>query len=416
MTSLTKEAARAARGEAPRRRALEELLRPRPHLVDVHAPGRAHVRVDRGQRFAKDELVRSANLAAFQAGYNFGETAELFDHPYEVQAGARCRPASTRTSPATPRWPGVWSRPGTWPSCRCSSAATRSRPPPTSSTSCRSTRTSASARCRPRTRSPPSAWRSAPPSPGTSASRRRAGPGMALKSETHGPGRQPRAAAPRRSTSSAAARRPGYPPRPKRPTSSWPLYGRHAEAPLPVIAAYRPSHCFEAAIEAARIALEVPHAGHPLVRRVHRQRRRAVAAARRSTTSRTSRCPSPPSRTTQRRRRAGVLAVPPRPRDPRPAVGHPGNARADAPHRWHREGGRDRQHLLRPARTTSAWSGCGRPASPASPTTSPRPRYGARLMPTCSWWAGAPRGRRSTPPSNGSVGAARRWRGSTSCT
>ena len=26
-----------------------------------------------------------ANLAAFKAGYNFGETAELFDHPYEIK-------------------------------------------------------------------------------------------------------------------------------------------------------------------------------------------------------------------------------------------------------------------------------------------------------------------------------------------
>src|SRR5215217_358744 len=34
------------------------------------------------------------------------------------------------------------------------------------------------------------------------------------------------------------------------------IYGRHAEAPLPVIAAYSPSHCFHAAIEAARIALK----------------------------------------------------------------------------------------------------------------------------------------------------------------
>jgi 2-oxoglutarate ferredoxin oxidoreductase subunit alpha len=34
------------------------------------------------------------------------------------------------------------------------------------------------------------------------------------------------------------------------------LYGRHGEAPLPVVAAYSPPHCFEAAIEAARIALK----------------------------------------------------------------------------------------------------------------------------------------------------------------
>ncbi len=33
------------------------------------------------------------------------------------------------------------------------------------------------------------------------------------------------------------------------------LHGRHGEAPLPVVAAYSPTHCFEAAIEAVRIAL-----------------------------------------------------------------------------------------------------------------------------------------------------------------
>ena len=33
-------------------------------------------------------------------------------------------------------------------------------------------------------------------------------------------------------------------------------YGRHGEAPLPIIAAKSPSHCFEVAIEAARLALE----------------------------------------------------------------------------------------------------------------------------------------------------------------
>jgi len=34
------------------------------------------------------------------------------------------------------------------------------------------------------------------------------------------------------------------------------LYGRHGEAPLPVIASYSPAQCFHAAIEAARIALK----------------------------------------------------------------------------------------------------------------------------------------------------------------
>jgi 2-oxoglutarate ferredoxin oxidoreductase subunit alpha len=36
------------------------------------------------KRFADKPMARDANIAAFKAGRNFGETAELFDHPYEV--------------------------------------------------------------------------------------------------------------------------------------------------------------------------------------------------------------------------------------------------------------------------------------------------------------------------------------------
>ena len=36
-------------------------------------------------RFAGNELVRTANRAAFQAGWNFGETTEVFDHQYEIK-------------------------------------------------------------------------------------------------------------------------------------------------------------------------------------------------------------------------------------------------------------------------------------------------------------------------------------------
>ena len=34
------------------------------------------------------------------------------------------------------------------------------------------------------------------------------------------------------------------------------MYGRHGESPLPIVAAYSPSHCFDAAFEAVRIALK----------------------------------------------------------------------------------------------------------------------------------------------------------------
>src|SRR5436190_2899382 len=39
-------------------------------------------------KFANKEQVRDANIAAFKAGHAFGETAELFDHPFEVDPAA----------------------------------------------------------------------------------------------------------------------------------------------------------------------------------------------------------------------------------------------------------------------------------------------------------------------------------------
>ncbi len=40
------------------------------------------------QKFAKSPVVVDANTAAFKAGHAFGETAELFDHPYEIEPAA----------------------------------------------------------------------------------------------------------------------------------------------------------------------------------------------------------------------------------------------------------------------------------------------------------------------------------------
>ncbi len=41
------------------------------------------------EKFGKTPLVADANTAAFKAGHAFGETAELFDHPYEVKPAVR---------------------------------------------------------------------------------------------------------------------------------------------------------------------------------------------------------------------------------------------------------------------------------------------------------------------------------------
>ena len=47
-------------------------------------------------RFGNKPLVRDANLAAFKAGHAFGETAELFDHPYAIDPAVQ--PPGTYTN------------------------------------------------------------------------------------------------------------------------------------------------------------------------------------------------------------------------------------------------------------------------------------------------------------------------------
>ena len=55
------------------------------------------------KKFADKPPVRDANLAAFRAGYNFGETAELIAVHYKVEPRAGSRPAPTATSTARRR-------------------------------------------------------------------------------------------------------------------------------------------------------------------------------------------------------------------------------------------------------------------------------------------------------------------------
>jgi 2-oxoglutarate ferredoxin oxidoreductase subunit alpha len=49
-----------------------------------------------GRRFAKAQIVADANTLAFKAGYNFGETAEIFESSYEVHSAHL--PAGTYTN------------------------------------------------------------------------------------------------------------------------------------------------------------------------------------------------------------------------------------------------------------------------------------------------------------------------------
>ena len=173
------------------------------------------------QRFADRPQVAEANTRAFRAGFDFGETAELFESNYEVRPAdlraGRVRPGHRQPGPGL----GADRRRPAGRAARCSSAATRSPRPRTSSTSCRGARSSASAPSRPRTRSPASARPSARPSAARSGSPPPAAP---ASTSSPRPSAWPSTSSCRCSwsTSSGAAPPPACRPRPSRPTCSTP--------------------------------------------------------------------------------------------------------------------------------------------------------------------------------------------------
>ena len=189
--------------------------------------------------------VAAANVAAFKSGYNFGV------HHRGDEDHIRGLPRSLR--------PGTYTNVtgNTALAWGLIAAAQLSRPPlvlrllpdhpclghPPRAARC--TRTSGCARSRPRTRSPPSARPSAPPSPGTSAVTGSSGPGLALKSEAHLARRHDRVAHDRHRRPARPGPRPGCRPSPSSPTCCSRLYGRHGESPLPVMAIATPSDAFE---------------------------------------------------------------------------------------------------------------------------------------------------------------------------
>ena len=124
------------------------------------------------------------------------------------------------------------------------------------------------------------------------------------------------------------------------------LFGRHGEAPLPVIAIPTPSEAFELTIEAVRIALKYMTPVILMSRQPRRQQFRALEAARRRQPPRHL---GPVRDEPQRPQRRWGRPLPPLhagPRHVRPPLGRPGNRGPGAPDRRHREGSRHRQRLL----------------------------------------------------------------------
>ncbi len=71
-----------------------------------HRPTEAHGRGSSKTKFAKKPDIAAANIAAFQAGWNYGETDRGLRRLLRGRARPTAYPAApTATSPATWRWP-----------------------------------------------------------------------------------------------------------------------------------------------------------------------------------------------------------------------------------------------------------------------------------------------------------------------
>jgi len=206
------------------------------------------------ERFAKNELVRVANRAAFQAGYNFGETTELFGHRYEVAPALL--PAGEYTN-ITGNTALAW---GLVAAGQLAHLPIFLGSYPITPASDVLHELSKHKQFGIRTFQAEDEIAAAGSALGAAFAGHlgvttTSGPGVALKSETI--------------SLAVSLELPllvvdiqrggpstGLPTKTEAADLLLAVHGRHAEAPLPVVAAYSPGHCFFAAIEAARIALK----------------------------------------------------------------------------------------------------------------------------------------------------------------
>ena len=356
------------------RRARQEHVRPRPAVVDVRPPDRAHHRLPRASGSPRSPTSATPTSPRSRPAGTSARPPRRSPSPTR-SSRPRCRRAPTATSPATSRWPTASSPAACSPGCRSSSAPTRSPRPPTSSTSCRKHK---------------ALRRHHLPGRGRDRRRRRGArrvvrrrarrhhdlrPGHRAEVRDDRPGRDDRAAAGRRSTSSAAARRPACRPRPSRPTCCRRCSAatarrrcRSSRRSRPATASTPPSRR-----PGSRVTYRTPvmllSDGYlangsepwriPEVAELpdHRPELRHRAQPRRRRTA-----------------RRGVLALPARPGDPGPAVGGPRHARASstASAASRRATATATSPTTRP--TTTSWSAPARPRSTGSPTRCRRSR------------------------------------------
>ncbi|MBI4884906.1 MAG: 2-oxoacid:acceptor oxidoreductase subunit alpha [Actinobacteria bacterium] len=200
------------------------------------------------------DLVKESNLAAFRAGYNFGETSELFDHPYQV------KPATLPAGEYTNISGNVALAWGLVAAGQLAKLPVFLGSYPITPASDILHELSKHKHFGVRTVQAEDEIAAAGMALGAAFAGHlgvttTSGPGLALKSETL--------------SLAVSLELPfllvdiqrggpstGLPTKTEAADLNIAMYGRHAEAPLPIVAAYSPGNCFDAAIEAARIALK----------------------------------------------------------------------------------------------------------------------------------------------------------------
>jgi 2-oxoglutarate ferredoxin oxidoreductase subunit alpha len=205
-------------------------------------------------RFKNRELVLAANLAAFKAGYHFGDTAELFEHPYSI-APARLAPGKYRNITGNmalsyglvaagqlSKLPILYASYPITPASDILHELSKHKNFGVRTLQAEDEIAAIGVAIG-------GAFAGQLGVTGTS------GPGVDLKSEAMG--------------LAISLELPliivdvqrggpstGLPTKTEQADLLLAMYGRHGEAPMPIVTAYSPSHCFDAAIEAARIALK----------------------------------------------------------------------------------------------------------------------------------------------------------------
>ncbi|MCB1256522.1 MAG: 2-oxoacid:acceptor oxidoreductase subunit alpha [Microthrixaceae bacterium] len=205
-------------------------------------------------QYAARPAIRDANLAAFRAGRNFGETAELFDHPYEVKP-ATLPPGKYRNiigNLATAYGLLAASQQSGLPMVLASYPIT---PASDILHELSKHKNFGVKTVQAEDEIAAAAMAVGAAFTGQLAVTTTSGPGLDLKSEAIGLAvslELPLVIV----DVQRAGPSTGMPTKTEQADLLTAMYGRHGECPLPIVAAKSPSNCFDAAFEAARIALK----------------------------------------------------------------------------------------------------------------------------------------------------------------